>query len=422
MNDSHIGSLSEIKSFLDLTAKVEFTSQSKKETYEWVEETLAKFRYFSLRKKKERMIVRKYMETMTGLSRSQITRLIARKKKTGRILVKEGGRHTFPKRYGAEDVAALAETDKAHACLSGSATRKIFERAYRVYGEAKYEKLSRISVSHLYNLRDTRQYRSNTLFFTKTKGAAVHIGIRKKPEPDGRPGYLRIDTVHQGDFDGEKGVYHINVVDEVTQWEIVGCVEKISEAHLAPLLRKLIAEFPFIIRGFHSDNGSEYINGVVAKLLSKLLVEQTKSRPRHSNDNGLVESKNGGVVRKHMGYIHVPQRYASLINEFYREHMNMYLNFHRPSGFATDSVDGKGKVKKRYDTYLTPFEKLRTIEKWEQYLKPSVTKEQLLAIEKRESDNACAAVLSKAKLELFTRISRESSKKPSVPIQFSTII
>jgi hypothetical protein len=102
-----------------------------------------------------------------------------------------------------------------------------------------------------------------------------------------------------------KGVYHINAVDEVTQWEIVGSVEQISEAFLLPMLKEMLAQFPFRIRGFHSDNGSEYINHLVAELLGKLLIEQTKSRPRHSNDNGLAESKNGAVVRKHMGaYAH----------------------------------------------------------------------------------------------------------------------
>ena len=64
----------------------------------------------------------------------------------------------------------------------------------------------------------------------------VAIGERRKPEPGGRPGYLRVDTVHQGDLDGVKGVYHINAVDEVTQWQVVGAVEHISEAWLEPLL------------------------------------------------------------------------------------------------------------------------------------------------------------------------------------------
>src|SRR6202035_495748 len=97
----------------------------------------------------------------------------------------------------------------------------------------------------------------------------------------------------RGDLDGVKGVYHINAVDEVTQWQIVGATAHISEAWLLPVLEAMLRQFSFQILGFHSDNGSEFINHTVARLLNKLLVEQTKSRPRHSNDNGLVESKNG---------------------------------------------------------------------------------------------------------------------------------
>ena len=97
----------------------------------------------------------------------------------------------------------------------------------------------------------------------------------------------------------------INAVDEVTQWEIVAAVGQISEAWLIPVLERILAQFPFRILGFHSDNGSEYINHRVAEMLNKLLVEQTKSRPRHSNDNGLAETKNGAVIRKHMGFGHI---------------------------------------------------------------------------------------------------------------------
>ena len=129
----------------------------------------------------------------------------------------------------------------------------------------------------------------------------VAIGERRRPRPEGRPGYLRVDTVHQGDRDGVKGVYHVDAVDEVTQWQVVGATAQISEAALLPLLKAMLKQFPFRIRGF-TDNGSEFINHTVAELLNKLLIEQTKSRPRRSNDNGLVESKNGAVIRKHMGY------------------------------------------------------------------------------------------------------------------------
>jgi len=74
------------------------------------------------------------------------------------------------------------------------------------------------------------------------------------------PGYVRIDIVHQGDLSGHEGVYHINVVGEVTQWEIVASVEGISETYLVPVLESMLAQFPFVIRGFHSDNGSEFGN------------------------------------------------------------------------------------------------------------------------------------------------------------------
>ena len=178
----------------------------------------------------------------------------------------------------------------------------------------EYERLAGISVAHLYNLRGGAQYRKRRVVFQKTKPRAVAIGERRKPEPGGQPGYIRIDTVHQGDKDGVKGVYHINAVDEVTQWEIVGAVEQISEAWLMPVLEDMLDQFPFHIRGFHSDNGSEFINEKVSKLLNKLLAEQTKSRPRRSNDNGLAETKNGAVIRKHIGYGHIRSEHAEAIN------------------------------------------------------------------------------------------------------------
>ena len=151
-----------------------------------------------------------------------------------------------------------------------------------------------------------------------------------------------MDSVHQGDLDGKKGVYHINAVDEITQFQAVVCVEKISEAYLLVALQELFAAFPFVpsprkasavgimIRGFHSDNGSEYVNYQVAKLLNKLLIDFTKSRSRRTNDNALVEGKNAATVRKHFGYAHIPQRFAALINEFNQQHLIPYLNFPRP--------------------------------------------------------------------------------------------
>ena len=210
-----------------------------------------------------------------------------------------------------------------------------------------------------------------------------------------------MDSVHQGDLDKEKGVYHINMVDEVTQMEIIGCVEKISEQYLETLLEDLILQFPFKIINFHSDNGSEYINKTVAKLLNKLIISQTKSRSRKCNDQSLVEGKNGAVIRKHMGRTHISQKNAGPINLFYKNCFNVYVNYHRPSGIPTVIVDSNGKQKKKYKTYLVPYEKFKSIPNAVQYLREGLTIESLDKIAYAKSDNEYAKEMQKEKDKLF---------------------
>jgi hypothetical protein len=197
-----------------------------------------------------------------------------------------------------------------------------------------------------------------------------------------------------------KGVYHINAVDEVTQWEVVGCVEPISEAFLLPMLEAMLAQFPFQIRGFHSDNGSEYINHLVARLLNKLLIEQTK--PRHSNDNGLAESKNGAVVRKHMGYTHIAARHAEAIADFFKDHLNPYLNFHRPCGVPELVVNAKGKEKRVYRWYATPWEILRQVPDVASHLKAEVTIALLDQRAQAKTDTQAAEEMQDAKRKLLS--------------------
>jgi transposase InsO family protein len=241
--------------------------------------------------------------------------------------------------------------DEAHETLSGPATKRILEREFTQYKHAEYERLATISGAHIYNLRQRPRYRERRLNYTKTRAVQVAIGERRKPRPDGKPGYLRVDTVHRGDLDGVKGVYRINLVDEVTQGQMVACVAAIAQSHLKPVLQDILDRFPFVIRGFHSDNGSEFINDMVSGLLRDLLIEQTKSRARKSNDNGLVESKNGAVIRKHMGYGYIAAEHAEDIHAFYPSAFNPYLNFHRPCGQPERIVDQRGKEKFVYQRY-----------------------------------------------------------------------
>jgi transposase InsO family protein len=349
------------------------------------------------------------MGKMTGLSRAQVTRLITRYLQGEPVQLKGYRRRRFPTLYTRTDAELLAGVDEAHETLSGPATQKILQREYYDFGDRRYQRLARISVAHLYRLRRSAAYRKRRVVYQPTRAAQVAIGERRAPKPQGRPGYLRVDTVHQGDWDGIKGVYHINAVDEVTQWQVVGAAAQISEAALLPVLEAMLEQFPFHLRGFHSDNGSEFINHTVARLLDKLLIEQTKSRPRLSNDNGMAESKNGAVVRKHMGYGYIAAPHAAAIGAFYKQHFNSYLNFHRPCGVPESVVDVKGKVKKKYRWYATPWEILRQLPDVARHLKPGVTIQELDQQARAKTDTQAAGEMQAAKRKLFAEIQGKRS-------------
>jgi transposase InsO family protein len=401
-------SLEQIRTFLQASEQIRFTGKNRKEIYSWMGQTLVGQQYHILRKE-EKGLLRSYLGKMTGLSRAQVTRLIGQYLDKGAIEENGYTRRRFPSLYTRADIGLLAEVDEAHETMSGPATQKILYREYHEYGDRDYERLCRISVPHIYNLRKHGTYRKRRVVYQATRPVSVSIGERRKPDPQGRPGYLRVDTVHQGDREGVKGVYHLNAVDEVTQWQIVGATEQISEAWLLPILEDMLEQFPFLILGFHSDNGSEFINHVVARLLNKLLVEQTKSRPRHSNDNGLAESKNGAVVRKHMGYGHIAAAHAEAINEFYREYFNPYLNFHRPCGVPEIVTEAKGKQRRVYRWYATPWEILRQVPDLARYLKPELTVEELNRRAARTSDTAAARRMQQEKQKLFASFDRSKS-------------
>ena len=372
---------------------------------------LVRFKYSQLRRV-EKGVIRRYIEKVSGYSRAQVSRLIREYNQRGRLRKSHYKRHRFLRKYTLTDVALLAQTDELHDYLSGPATKKIMEREWAVYGHSDFRNISRISVAHLYNLRRSHLYRSITKRYTRTKPSVVKIGERARPDPGGRPGYIRVDTVHQGDSNGEKGVYHINAVDEVTQWEILASVERILEYYMEPVMESMLAGFPFVIRGFHSDNGSEFINKTVAKLLNKLLIRFTKCRPRHTNDKGLVESKNGSVVRKQLGYAFIPQACADMLNQYNRDFLNVYVNFHRPCFFAVSVTDHKGKVKKTYpyQKVMTPHEKLKSLPNAESYLRPGVTLKKLSDIANQMSDNEFAERMVKAHSNLFQHISRHVNR------------
>jgi hypothetical protein len=409
MNDSQLNSLADLSAFLDGTAGVELVLAAH-ERYPFIERTLRRFGYARLRRM-DKAVVLRFLERVSGYSRQQLTRLVQRTQCLSPLRPRyRAPQKGFARTYTVADVALLAATDALHGTLSGPATKKLMERAYTVFGEAQYVRLAGLSVAHLYNLRQQAGYLKLRTKWTKTRSRPVVIGQRRAPAPNGQPGFLRVDSVHQGDQDGLKGVYHINAVDAVTQFEIVATCERISEAYLLPVLEQMLGSFPFVIQGFHSDNGSEYVNHQVAKLLNKLLIEFTKSRPRQSNDNALAESKNAAVVRKHLGYSHIPQRFANLVNAFCRDFLNPYVNFHRPCLFPETHIDVKGKERKKYPYKLmmTPYDKLKSLANADHFLTPGTSFQQLDQQANAICDNEAAKRLNDERTRLFLTITTQS--------------
>jgi transposase InsO family protein len=410
MDDEQLKTLGDLQGFLNGTVMMDFTVASE-ERYAFIARTVKRFGYRRL-KRAEKALVLRFLERVSGYSRPQMTRLVKRGGERHPLVKRyRGSRTSFVCTYTATDIVLLAQTDTLHGALSGPATRKLMERAYEVFGDLRYQRLATISVAHLYNLRQAPNYLRHRQVWTKTCPTTVPIGERRAPAPNNRPGYLRVDSVHQGDQDGLKGVYHINAVDCVTQYEGVATCERISEAFLIPVLEVLLESFPFRILGFHTDNGSEYINRHVAKLLNKLLIEeQTKSRSRHSNDNAQAESKNGSIVHKHLGYTHIPQRFATSVNAFCCDYLNPYINFHRPCFFAETITDAKGRQRKRYpySSMMTPYEKFKSLPQAQTFLKPGVDFEQLDAQALAMSDNEAAERLNNARAILFKTIFNRS--------------
>ena len=415
MNESAVRTLAQVREVVAGTAALTFAcAQDDEARYAWIALVLRRFDYGRLARA-DRGAVLVYLQRLSGYSRAQVKRLVARWL-TGAVLAKRyhAPAQAFARRYTAQDVALLAQVDQALDTLSGPATVCVLRRQYTLFSDARFVRLASISVAHVYNLRASAAYRARRVVKTRTRPVkASAIGVRRAPQPGGRPGYIRIDSVHQGDLDGVKGLYHINAVDCVTQWQVVATVQAISEAYLLPVIHAMLEQFPFAITGFHADNGSEYVNYRLAELLDKLRIQFTRSRPRHSNDNGLVETKNGAVVRKLFGYAHIPQPHAARLNAFCRDHLNPYLNYHRPCLFATDIPDPKkpGRIKRIYRPRdaMTRLDKLASLPDLAHCLRPGITLDHLQTQAKAISDLQAATQLNEARQALFRSITRRSA-------------
>ena len=394
MDIKHIRSMDDLKVFVLGSKRLTLKVKTIEDKYEIIERFIDKFNYPRL-SKKEKHIVLTALKILTSYKHSQLHQLIETAL-LGRLSRKPYIRLNIHRTYTGYDIGLLEKTDELHYRLSAAATHEIMRREYEMFGKKEYQNISHVSFSHINNLRESEKYKAEYLHHTQAR--KIPIGETTKPQPNNIPGSIRVDTVSQND------IYHINSVCEITQWEVVVCVPKISEYFLEPALKFMLDQYPFTIFNFHSDRGSEFINHIVEKLLNKLLIHQTKSRSRHCNDNALVEEKNGAVIRKNLGFFHVNQNLSDKFNGFFKTWFNPYLNYHRPCGFVTEiTTDFKGREKKIYGEYTTPYEKLKEISKEQNinFLKQGVSFEQLNRMAYNMSDNDFAKIMRKQQYELF---------------------
>ena len=216
MDESRLCTIEQIEEFLSASTLVEFSKYGDDvERYEHISRVLKRFDYLQ-RNKHERGVLLRYLRRTSGYSRPQVTRLVSQWGKN-RLATVPLAKHyrppaaPFTRKYTPIDIALLVEMDKANEDVCGPAIAHLFKRAYQDYGDIRYERLAGLSVSHLYNLRKSAGYQVLRLSFTKTRPVCNPIGVRKAPRPNGRAGYVRVDSVHQGDLDGLKGLYHISL-------------------------------------------------------------------------------------------------------------------------------------------------------------------------------------------------------------------
>lgn len=402
MDDSRINTVTQLAVLVTETQKLVLTLEESSliEKYSFIQKTLKKFSYQKL-KKKDKRVVYLYLKKITGYKKAQMYRLIGRAEK-GKLQPIPYQRVHPHKIYTSSAIKLLEKTDEVHLRLSELATKEILRREYEVFGKTEYKTIAGISHAHITNIRHSPSYK--TFWINHTKSIQIPIGETRPPENFGRPGSIRIDSVSQ------KDVFHINSVDEISQWQIVFCVPQISERYMIPALEEIFAQYPFVIFNFHSDRGKETINYRVAELLQRLLIKQTKSRSYHSGDNALCETKNGSVIRKNMGWEHIDQKFCDEINSYYKNFFNPYLNFHRPCGYPTIQTDEKGRKTKVYTRYQIPYEALKTITGANNFLKPGQTFENLDKIAYSHSDNEFAKMMREEEHKLFTKIRKQNQQ------------
>ena len=119
MNVSKLDTIEQIREFLEGTAEVAFSNPTDPSALRaFVATVLRRYRYFRL-SKGPRGVLFAYMQRLTGYSRQHLSQLIAQYRYTQSLKPRKWvSRTSFARRYTAEDIALLAQTDSLHEWLA----------------------------------------------------------------------------------------------------------------------------------------------------------------------------------------------------------------------------------------------------------------------------------------------------------------
>ena len=326
-------------------------------------------RYAKATKKEKTHILDEFVAT-TGYNRSYARRALNqaksrdfRRKKLKRVVVK--------KKYDSAVLKVLTKLWVIQNFICGKRLKPFIPELIRILQrdnelDVSYQvkaKLLTISAATIDRLLAPTKRKLRVKGISGTKPGSLlksQIPIRTYADWDEvKPGFFELDSVA---FCGESLVGHhvwgLNFVDVCTGWVGLDAVMGKGQAGIHQATQDFQKRLPFPILGLDSDNGSEFINGIMLRFCEDNQITFTRIRPGRKNDNCYVEQKNYTVLRTFLGY----QRYDTqeqlqIIKKLLRV-VELYVNFFQPSRKLVSKVRVGARVKKTYDQAQTPYQRL----------------------------------------------------------------
>lgn len=239
-----------------------------------------------------------------------------------------------------------------------------YEQQYGRLDQPTRENLLRISKNSIDRLlRPTRKrYGARGRSGTRPGTQLLHqIPIKMSHWNVSEPGFMQADTVAHGGSSMEGNfVWSLTFTDICSGWTENRATWNKGSHGVVTQLQDIEQHLPFVIKGFHSDNGSEFLNHHLYRYYTKRRtpISLTRGRPRHGNDQAHVEQKNWTHVRLLLGFQRIEDPdLIPKINELYRA-WALFNNFFCTNLKLVEKTKVGSRYKKKYDDPKTPYQRL----------------------------------------------------------------